>query len=78
MIYARMLKNSDLSFNTDGHDVLKEYNYASTCSAAFQISQIEMELPDPFQPGLNCGNGMWPSFQLAQFFRIGVILYGRR
>ena len=76
-IYARMLKYSDISLNADGHDVFREYNYASTCGAAFQISKIEMEFPDPFQPGLTCGNGMWPSFQLAQFFRIGVILYGR-
>ena len=76
-VYARMLKNSEGSLNKDGHDVLKEYFYASACSAAFQISQLDMEIPDPFQPGLTCGKGKWPSFQLARFFQMGVILFGQ-
>lgn len=76
-LYARMLKNSNLLFNDQGHDVLKEYFYGSACSAAFQISQLNMEFPDPFQPGLTCGLGKWPSFQLAQFFQMGVLLYGQ-
>jgi hypothetical protein len=36
-----------------------------------------MEIPDPFQPGLTCGKGKWPSFQLARFFQMGVILFGQ-
>jgi hypothetical protein len=36
-----------------------------------------MEFPNPFQPGLVCGKGKWPSFQLAQFFQKGVIFYGQ-
>jgi hypothetical protein len=76
-VYARMLKNSDSSLNKDGHDILKEYFYAGACSAAFQISQLDMEIPDPFQPGLTCGKGKWPSFQLARFFQMGVILFGQ-
>jgi len=27
-VYARMLKNSNVSLNDDGHDLLKEYFYA--------------------------------------------------
>ena len=76
-VYARMLKNSDTLLNNNGHDVLKEYFYGGACSAAFQISQLDMEFPDPFQPGLVCGKGKWPSFQLAQFFQKGVIFYGQ-
>jgi hypothetical protein len=71
-----MLKNSNSKFNEEEHDLLKEYFYGGACSAAFMISQLEMEFPDPFQPGLLCGKGKWPSFQLAQFFQMGVILYG--
>jgi hypothetical protein len=63
--------------NKDGHDILKEYFYAGACSAAFQISQLDMEIPDPFQPGLTCGKGKWPSFQLARFFQMGVMLFGQ-
>lgn len=76
IMYARMLKNSDLTLNADGHDVLKEYFHAGACSAAYQISQLDLEIPEPFQPGLTCGKGKWPSFQLARFFQMGVILYG--
>jgi hypothetical protein len=76
-VYARMLKNSNILLNENGHDVLKEYFYGSACSAAFQISKLDMEFPDPFQPGLICGKGKWPSFQLAQFFQKGVIFYGQ-
>lgn len=76
-VYARMLKNSNVLLNADGHDLLKEYFYAGACSAAFQISQLDMEIPDPFQPGLTCGKGKWPSFQLARFFQMGVILFGQ-
>jgi len=72
-----MLKNSDRTLNEDGHDILKEYMITGSCSAAFQISQLDMEIPDPFQPGLTCGNGNWPSFQLAKFFYMGVILFGQ-
>lgn len=75
--YARMLKNSNVLLNENGHDILKEYFYSGACSAAFQISQLDMEIPDPFQPGLTCGKGKWPSFQLARFFQMGVILYGQ-
>ena len=76
-VYARMLKNSENSLNNNGHDIFKEYFNASACSAAFQISQIDMEVPDPFQPGLTCGKGKWPSFELAKFFQVGVILFGQ-
>ena len=56
-------KNSNILLNENGHNVLKEYFCGGACSAAFQISQLDMEFPDPFQPGLVCGKGKWPSFQ---------------
>lgn len=75
-LFANMLKNSDVLLNSDHHDIFKEYLYGGACSAAFQISQLDMEFPDPFQPDLTCGKGKWPSFQLAQFFHNGVLIYG--
>jgi hypothetical protein len=44
--------------------------------AAYRISQMEIEGPDPFRPGLTWGKGKWPSFQLARFFQVGMFLYG--
>jgi hypothetical protein len=74
---ARLFKAGEPQFNTDGHDVMKEFLLAFACRAAFIISQLEMDIPDPFVPGLTCGNGRWPSLQLAQFFQRGVMLYGQ-
>jgi hypothetical protein len=74
---SRICKNSDPMFNKHGHHVMKEFFQAFTCSAALQISQVEMEFPDPFVPALTCGKGKWPSFQLARYFHTAVLLYGR-
>jgi len=75
--YAKMLKSSDSSMNSNGHDVMKEFYYGTACSAAYQISQLDIDFPDPFLSCLTCGKGKWPSFQFAQSFQIGVALYGR-
>jgi len=75
--FTRMFKNSDTQFNSDGHDVLKEMFVGFICSAALKISQLDMEFPDPFVPGLTCGKAKWPSYQLARFVQIGVMLYGQ-
>ena len=75
--FSRMVKNSDPQFNNQGHDVLKELFLAFTCSAALKISQLDMEIPDPFLPGLTCGKGKWPSFQLARYVETGFVLYGQ-
>ncbi|MBW2365486.1 MAG: hypothetical protein JRF25_10580, partial [Deltaproteobacteria bacterium] len=74
---SKLFKFSDEKYNTEGYDTLKEFFLAGTCSAALKISQLDMEVPDPFVPGLTCGKGKWPSFQLARFFQIGVMLYGQ-
>jgi hypothetical protein len=44
---------------------------------AFRMSQVEMESPDLFVPGLSWGLGKWPSFQMAQFILMGMALYGQ-
>jgi hypothetical protein len=69
-------KFSDKSMNHDGHDVSKEFFLSSVSVAAYLMSQLEDEMPDPFQPGLTCGKGKWPSFKFARFFQIGSLLYG--
>jgi hypothetical protein len=73
---APMLKTSDPSMNPDGHDMYKEFYMGSAILTAYRISQMDTEGDDPFLPGLTWGKGKWPSFALAQFFQMGVILFG--
>ena len=73
----KRLKLVDPRRNSHGYDFLKESSLGGVCLAAFRMSQIEMERPDPFVPGLTFGKGKWPSFQTAQFFSLGLALYGQ-
>ena len=71
-----MYKYSDKQYNSGKHDVMKEFFLTSICNVAFIMSQLKVEIPDPFVPGLTCGKGKWPSFQYAQFFQKAGMLYG--
>ena len=51
--------------------------FGTVCLVAFRMSQIEMESPDLFVPGMTWGKGKWPSFQTAQFISLGMSLYGQ-
>lgn len=77
--YSRttMTKLSSPLLNSQGHDLMKEFYYGLACVAALQITQADMEMPDPFLPGLTFGKGKWPSFQLASYFFAATGLYGR-
>jgi hypothetical protein len=74
---SRTYRASDKAFNVGGHDAMKEFYLAAACSFAFTISRLDVEMPDPFLPGLVFGKGKWPSFQLARYFQAAVMLYGR-
>ena len=74
---SRMYRASDKAFNVGGHDVTRELYLASACSAAFTLSRLDVEIADPFVPGLQCGKGKWPSFQLARYLQAAGMLYGR-
>jgi hypothetical protein len=71
-------KLMDASWNRDGYDLMKEYNYGLICGVAYQMSLMEMELPDLFIPGLTWGKGRWPSFELARHVLFGLSLYGEQ
>lgn len=63
--------------NPKRHDLFKEFYYGLACVAALQITQADMEMPDPFLPGLTFGKGKWPSFHLASYFFAATGLYGK-
>jgi len=74
---AMVLRMSNPLWNAHGHDLAKEFMHGLTCHAAFQISQAEIEAPDPFLPGLTFGKGKWPSQHLASYFFTATSVYGR-
>ena len=67
---------SNAAMNPRGEDIMREFFYGVSCLAALQISQADMEAPDPFLPGLTFGKGKWPSFALASYFFLASALYG--
>lgn len=73
---SKLLKCGDPELNDAGHDVFKEINIGATIGAAMQMSQLEGEMPDSFVDGLTFGNGKWPSFQMADMFRVGMQVFG--
>jgi len=73
---VRMLTHSEPSWNPGRHDLLKEFLYGAACVAAYRMSRMELEAPDPFLPGLTWGKGKWPSYQLASYVYLGMSLYG--
>ena len=73
---ATLFKFSEALWNPHGHDLLKEYFYGAACMAAYQMSQMEIEMQDPFLPSLTWGKGKWPSYQLASYMYIGNSIYG--
>jgi len=70
------LRTSNPLWNPLSDDVSKEFLSGMACYAAFQISQADMEAPDPFMPGLTFGKGKWPSYQLASYFFTASFIYG--
>jgi len=43
---------------------------------AQEISKMNLELPDPFFPGMTCGRGKWPSLKYAYWLRAGQTFFG--
>jgi hypothetical protein len=70
------LKWSNPAWNSDGHDLYREFSHGPACVAAYTMSLMETEAPDPFFPSLTWGKGKWPSFQLASYAQIAVGIYG--
>jgi hypothetical protein len=73
----KILKLSDPGKNVSGYKLLQEMQFGSVCLAALRMSQMDMESPDLFVPGLTWGKGKWPSFQTAQFLYVGISIYGQ-
>ncbi|MHA2280538.1 MAG: DUF362 domain-containing protein [Promethearchaeota archaeon] len=73
---SSMYRYRDQQNNPDNHDIMKERSPGSACSIAFAISRVDMDIPDPFTPGVMYGKGKWPSYKMAQFIQTGNLIYG--
>jgi len=73
---AALQKYSEPSWNKQGHGIMKEYYYGAAVMVAMRLSQMEMEMPDPFVAGLTWGKGKWPSYFLVSHLMKGQSLYG--
>jgi hypothetical protein len=74
---AKMLKWGDPAWNTERHDLMKEWRLRFTCLSAFLMSQQESEAEDPMSKGMVWGNGKWPSSSLAFASYLGSSLFGK-
>jgi hypothetical protein len=70
-------KIGDPRTNARGFDFIKEMLIGTTSMTAYRMSQMEMESPDPFVPGLTWGKGKWPSYPLARWIFTGMALFGQ-
>ena len=74
---AAWAKYGDPSLNPDGHDVFRDLLLEAIIHFAYQKSQSDSELVDPFVRGLTYGQGKWPSYRCARHDYMGEVIYGR-
>ncbi len=72
-----MLRLGEPSRNPYGLGLVREFQFGSAAMVAYRLSQVDLEVPDLFIPELIWGKGQWPSFQTAQYFLLGISLYGQ-
>ncbi|NVM45802.1 MAG: DUF362 domain-containing protein [Candidatus Lokiarchaeota archaeon] len=75
-LMSTIYRYRDKQNNLDNHDIMAERYLVTACNTAFAISQAPTDIPDPFVPGLTCGNGKWPSIQFVRFFQTGSSIFG--
>ncbi len=75
-LMSSMYRYRDKQNNPYNHNIMEARSLTGACSIAFAISQLPMEIPDPFSPGVMYGKGKWPSFKIAQYVQTGNLIYG--
>jgi len=70
------LKYTNENWNPHGHNFSEEYLLVWIATIAYELSKSETISEDPFVPGMNWGNGMWPSWQLARWTLLSNNIYG--
>ncbi len=73
---AVRLKCSNRQWNSWGQDWAEDYFVAGLPALAFNESRKDVEVDDPFVPGLRAGKGQWPSMQFAAHLSVARAIYG--
>lgn len=73
---AFFVKNSEKSWNPQGHDFAKATALVQRAAAAFELSQSETVSADLFVPEMTFGGGKWPSWQTVDYLLTTGALYG--
>ncbi len=72
---SSILKLSNPAWSSHGVAPLEHFVYGTAALVAYGMSQLESEMPDPFVAGLTWGKGKWPSYALASYVSVGIMLY---
>jgi len=72
---SSLLKLSNPAWSSKGFAPFKHFFYGTTVLVAYRMSLLELEMPDPFVAGLTWGKGKWPSYALASYVSVGIMLY---
>jgi hypothetical protein len=72
---SSILKLSNPAWSSHGFAPLEHFVYGTAVLVAYRMSQLELEMPDPFVAGLTWGKGKWPSYALASYVSVGIMLY---
>ncbi|MDN4526408.1 DUF362 domain-containing protein [Fictibacillus fluitans] len=70
------LKYSNVNWNRQGHDFMRESALKGGLGQAYLLSKSEDVKADLFISGMSYGNGMWPSWQTVVYIRNTNTIYG--
>lgn len=70
------LRCTKTEWNASGFSFNDLTQFNSTITAALDMAQKQVELPDSFVSGMVCGKGKWPTIQFAERCQICTQLYG--
>jgi len=68
---------ADPSWNSEGHDFMKNFKIASDFSLAYALSKLPKKDADPIHPGMSWGNGDWPSMDFTGMLSTMMRIYGQ-
>jgi hypothetical protein len=72
---STVLKLSNPLWSSDGFAPFKHFSSGTAVLIAYMMSLMDSEMPDPFVAGLTWGKGKWPSYDLASYVSVGIMLY---
>jgi len=76
LVSAVPLRTANAAWNARKISMGKRADLTMAFSLAMRLSQLPVENPDPFMPGMTFGKGKWPSIRYARSLTIFAAIYG--